>query len=433
MINFNRIAGYHKEKDELLSIRNLLLNVEKFKRSGIRMPRGVLLYGAPGVGKTVMARAIAGDDIALVELRSADCTRVDSEDYVLKAFEDARKKAPCILLIDELDKIAEGSDQYYMESNDRIMKVLLQELDGQKDNSGVIVVATCNRCDYINPALLRSGRFDRIIEIATPSLEDRIAIIKYYLSKITLEARLDAEYFGKVTSGYSGAQLECVINEAGVMAMQNGHDYIDMKVILLAMNRIAFRALEGRIQDRGEQWNTAVHEAGHAVAALMLAPETLFTATIIPQGNARGHVRFISKETANECIEFIENKAIIALTGSAAEEVILGKRYLSSMDDFSKARRNISLLLWGIGAYGIEFAGYSSSHHIEHPVSNIIMEKGEAICTDKLKEFYGVAMKIVSENRELVELVAHSLVEKSTLSKDDIISIYNMTKERKGA
>ena len=111
MNKFNCIAGYHKEKDELLSIRNLLLNVEKFKRSGIRMPRGVLLYGAPGVGKTVMARAIAGDDIALVELRSADCTRVDSEDYVLKAFEDARRKAPCILLIDELDKIAEGRDQ----------------------------------------------------------------------------------------------------------------------------------------------------------------------------------------------------------------------------------------------------------------------------------------------------------------------------------
>jgi cell division protease FtsH len=433
MNKFNCIAGYHKEKDELIGLRNLLLNIEKFRKSGVRMPRGVLLYGAPGVGKTVMARAIAGDDISLVELRSADCTRNDSEKYVLKAFEDARKSAPCILLIDELDKITEGSDHYYMEGNDRIMKVLLQELDGQKDNSGVMVVATCNRCDFINPALLRSGRFDRIIEIGTPSLEDRIEIIRYYLSAITLEARLDTEYFGKVTSGYSGAQLECVINEAGVMAMQEGLDYIDMKVIQRAMNRIAFRSLEGKIRDKDEQWKTAVHEAGHAVAALVLAPESLSTATIIPQGRVRGHVRFVRGESITESIDVVEDNAVIALSGSAAEEIILGKRYTSSMDDFTKARRNIFFLLWGIGAYGIEFAGFASSQHGEQPLSTALAEKGELICSEKLKEFYNESTNIISENKDLVELIAHSLVEKSTLSKDDLLSLYKMKEEQKGA
>ena len=133
--NFEHIAGYHKEKSELIGLRNLLTNVENFRKSGVRMPRGVLLYGAPGVGKTVMAKSIATEGIACVELRSADCTRDDSEDYVLSAFEEAREKAPCVLLIDELDKIAESNEHYYMEGNDRIMKVLLQELDGQKDKT----------------------------------------------------------------------------------------------------------------------------------------------------------------------------------------------------------------------------------------------------------------------------------------------------------
>jgi ATP-dependent Zn protease len=124
-----------------------------------------------------------------------------------------------------------------------------------------------------------------------------------------------------------------VINEAGVMAMQEGLDYIDMKVIQRAMNRIAFRSLEGKIRDKDEQWKTAVHEAGHAVAALVLAPESLSTATIIPQGRVRGHVRFVRGESITESIDVVEDNAVIALSGSAAEEIILGKRYMSSMDD----------------------------------------------------------------------------------------------------
>ena len=230
MSNFEHIAGYQNEKSELLGLRNILLNLNKLRESGIRMPRGVLLYGDPGVGKTVMARAIATEGVSLVELRAADCTKDTSEDFVISAFDRARAQEPCILLIDELDKIADYSDKYYKSENDRIMKVLLQELDGRKDNSGIIVVATCNNYSMLNPALLRSGRFDRIIEIGKPSLQDRIEIIRYYLSKINLEKRIDEEYFAKITAGYSGARLECIINEAGLLAMQ-GDGYIDMKTI----------------------------------------------------------------------------------------------------------------------------------------------------------------------------------------------------------
>lgn len=433
MSSLKRIAGYHKEKAELEGLRSIFLNMETFKESGVRLPRGVLLYGVPGVGKTVMARAIAGDDIPLISLRAADCTRDDSEEYVLAAFKEANQKAPSILLIDELDKIAQSSDRFFMEGNDRIMKVLLQELDGQKDNSGVMVVATCNNCDYINPALLRAGRFDRIIEIGLPSLEDRVEIIQYYLSKITLETKIDVHYFGEITAGYTGAQLECVINEAGIMAMQDGLKSIDFKIVLKAMNRIAFRALEGRIKDKNEQRKTAVHEAGHAVASLFLRPESILTATIIPQGNTRGHMSFLEDEEASASVEDIENNVVIAMAGSAAEEIVLGRRYRSSTYDFAKARGILSDIVWGIGAYGIEFAGLNARRVRDAGPSIALIEKGESIISEKMKELYQKAKQIIQDQVAYVESIAENLVEKSTLSKDELLSLYSSLGKKKEA
>lgn len=422
--NFEHIAGYHKEKAELIGLRNLLANIENFRCSGVRMPRGVLLYGAPGVGKTMMAKSLATGDIACVELRSADCTREDAEEYVLAAFEEARQKSPCILLIDELDKIAESSDHFYMADNDRIMKILLQELDGQKDNSGVLVVATCNNCDYINPALLRSGRFDRIIEIGAPALEDRIEIIEYYLSKIQIEKRLDVEYFAKITAGYSGAQLECIINEAGIAVMQEELSCIDIKMLQKAMNRIAFRALEGEITNKEERWRVAVHEAGHAVVAMFVAPDTLTSASIIPHGKVRGHIRMMHDEEIGDSVESVENSITVGLGGTVAEEVVLGTRYMSSCDDLAKARRLLCVLITGVGAYGIEFAGHMmGNHHIEESVSAEMASEIHKIYTSKIKEFYGKAREILEGNRALLERIAHLLVEKCTLSKEELFEL----------
>jgi ATP-dependent Zn protease len=395
------------------------------------MPRGVLLHGKPGVGKTVMAKSVVTDGIACVELRAADCIAADSEKNIISAFENARQKAPCVLLIDEIDKIAETSEAYYMEGNDSVMKLLLQELDGQKDNSGVLVIATCNNYNRINPALLRSGRFDRIIEIPAPNIEDRVEIINYYFSKINLENRCSAEYFAKITTGYTGAQLECIINEAGITAMQNNTGYIDISMLENAMNRLAFKALAGRIVNKTERWSTAIHEAGHATVALNVAPESITTVSIIPHGNVRGHVRIMRNEEITQSATDIENQIMVALGGIAAEEVILKSRYMSSGSDLANAARYLYALITEIGVYNIAHTYLSEHFGCRMPPSEEMCREITDIFKTKINEFYEKVKSIIEENRELIERIARVLVEKSCLAADELFELNRSVNKEK--
>lgn len=418
MGNFDKIAGYNKEKEQLQGLRELLLNLDAYKQSGIRIPRGVLLYGAPGVGKTVMARSIAGEGINFVELRSADCTQEDAAKYVQEAFTKARAQTPCVLLIDELDKITESSHEYFVEGNDRVMKVLLQELDGQRDNSGVLVVATCNDFSYINGALLRSGRFDRMIKIDVPSFEDRKAIIEMYLSGMRINKKINVEYFAKITGGYTGAQLECVINEAGILAIESKADAMMLSHIQTAINRISFRALEGNALDTDERRKTAVHEAGHALVGLVLLPDKVASATVIPQGETRGHIRMMRRENVTGSVSEVEREVAVAMAGGAAEKLILGELHLGCSNDYEKACHLLMHVI-GIGAYGFDMMGFGSrfaGEGLPDAVMNVVMAKR----CELLTRFDALASEIIQANRAWYDRIVDALVERCTLTREEM-------------
>ena len=318
-----KIAGYEKEVAQLEQLKDFLHNAGKYADCGVHIPKGVLLYGYPGVGKTVMAKSIADENINIIELRAADCTRDNSEEFIQEAFAQAKKMKPCLLLIDEFDKIAGLRDEYYIAMNDKAMKILLQELDSLKDENGVLVVATCNDIRRLGPALVRSGRFDRIFEIGLPSLDDRKKILSLYFDRIKMPKNLDVDYVARVTSGYSGAQLECLVNESGILAIERKRSDIDFDCFQTAMNRLAFHGVEGEIKD-SEKHLVAVHEAGHAIVALYLKPDKVSTATIIPQGQSRGHTRMIYDDEicCSENNDGIDDVAI-ALGGRVAEIIFL--------------------------------------------------------------------------------------------------------------
>ena len=426
MNRFKQIAGYEKEKQYLMGLREMLLNLDEYRKAGVRIPCGILLYGEPGVGKSMLARAIADKPIACVEVCSADCTREDAADRIMSAFETARSSAPSVLLIDEIDKIAESSMNFYMDDNERIMKILLQELDGQKDNSGVLVVATCNQYRGLNPALLRSGRFDRMLLIDTPSLDDRKAIIRYYMSKIKLKKRVDVSYFAKITAGFTGAQLECFINEAGILAMKNGGTEMTQEHLRTAMNNVVFRSMEGDPGSDRRRRVVAVHEAGHALVAYALSPDRLSGASVLPHGDTLGHVCLNGRENDEVgSVQESEDRVTVGLAGAAAEKMVFRTHSASSADDYVAAASVVQNLITINAAYGLELLCPSARGPFREAgqLSERLREKIDSKRVEVLERLNARAETILSENRDTFSALADALFERYSLSGEEIAAI----------
>ena len=414
-----RIAGYEKEVAQLEQMKGFLHGLNKYSEKGIHIPKGILLYGPPGVGKTVMAKSIADAEINMVELRAADCTKGNSEKFIQAAFGKAKEKTPCLLLIDEFDKIAGMNHDFYMEMNDKAMKVLLQELDGLKDNCGVLVVATCNDINMLGPALVRSGRFDRIFQINPPSLEDRRKILELYFSKVQLEMDFDLDYIARMTTGYTGAQLESLVNEAGIIAIERDFGKIDFNCIQTAMNRSAFHGIEGEIKE-SEKHLVAVHEAGHAVIALYLKPDSLSNATIIPQGNSKGHTRLM--EVDDVFYSKRENDLediMIALGGRVAEMIEFGKASCGCSEDIRQAVAILDYLIVQGGIFGYEYVMSPARGML---VSSKQNEKAVDKRIEVLNELDENVRKIINEHKETFNKIISGLEDKHMLSREELLA-----------
>ncbi len=417
----SKIAGYEKEVAQLEQLRDLLSNSEEYAKCGVHIPKGILLYGVPGVGKTVMAKSIADENTNLVELRAADCTRSNSEKYIHEVFSKAKGLKPCLLLIDELDKIAGSHADFYIEMNDKAMKILLQELDSLKSENGVLVVATCNDLNQLNPALTRSGRFDRIFAIGLPSLEDRKKILNLYYNKISIEKDLDVDYIARITSGYSGAQLECLVNESALLAFERKQNKIDFDCFQTVMNRITFQGIEGTIKDN-EKHLIAVHEAGHAVIALYLKPDKLLMASIIPQGQSKGHTRVIYEDELSCSKDDVSlNDVAIALGGRVAEEIEFGDISCGCSNDIRKSTSILDYLITQVGKFGYEYlasntlrGGLMSSEQTAK-----IIEKR----TELLNKTHEKVKNIILEHKDVFDKIVSDLEAKHLLSREELLNM----------
>ena len=436
---FKDVAGLTEEKEEVQELIDFLKNPKKFTSMGARIPKGVLLVGPPGTGKTLLARAVAGEaKVPFYYISGSDFVELFvgiGASRVRDMFKQAKMNAPCLIFIDEIDAVGRqrgtglggGHDE-----REQTLNQLLTEMDGFGANEGIIIIAATNRPDVLDPALLRPGRFDRQVTVSLPDKNARIEILKVHAKNKVLAKNITLEYLAKRTPGFSGADLENLLNEAALLAVRRSKKEITMAEIDEATDRVLMgpAKVTKKYTDK-EKKLVAFHEAGHAVMGLKLdGANEVQKITIIPRGHAGGYTMMTPKEesfnyTKNELLESICG----LLGGRVAEEVTFGEITTGAHDDFKKATKIARSMVteYGMSSLGpmmLEepdgntFLGrdYTKNRNISDTVAHEIDEEMRSI----INNCYEKAKKIISENKDLLSLIANTLLEEETITKEEI-------------
>ncbi len=444
-VTFEDVAGVDEAKEDLQEIVEFLRDPQKFQRLGGRIPRGVLLVGPPGTGKTLLARAIAGEaNVPFFTISGSDFVEMFvgvGASRVRDMFEQAKKNAPCIIFIDEIDAVGRHRGAGLGGGNDereQTLNQLLVEMDGFEANEGIILIAATNRPDVLDPALLRPGRFDRQIVVPNPDVVGRERILKVHVRKVPLSPDVDLKTVARGTPGFSGADLMNLVNESALMAARRGKRVVTMSEFEDAKDKIMMGA-ERRtlVMTEQEKLLTAYHEGGHAIVALNVsATDPVHKATIIPRGRALGMVMQLpERDKLSMSYEQMTSRLAVLMGGRVAEEIIFGKEKVTSgaQSDIEQATKLARAMVtrWGFSdelgtvMYGENqeevFLGYSmgKQNNISESTSQKIDSEVRRLVESGLAE----ATEILTTKRGDLESLAKGLLEYETLSGDEILGI----------
>lgn len=440
-VRFRDVAGADEEKQELVEVVEFLKDPRKFAEVGARIPKGVLLVGPPGTGKTLLARAVAGEaGVPFFSISGSDFVEMFvgvGASRVRDLFENAKKNAPCIIFIDEIDAVGRqrgaglggGHDE-----REQTLNQLLVEMDGFGANEGIIIIAATNRPDILDPALLRPGRFDRQITVDRPDVNGREAVLKVHARNKPLDENINLRAIATRTPGFSGADLENLLNEAALVAARQDKKKIDMSDIDEATDRvIAGPAKKSRVISEKERNIVAFHEAGHTVIGVVLdEADIVHKVTIVPRGQAGGYAVMLPKEdryfmTKPELLDKITG----LLGGRVAEEIVFGEVSTGAHNDFQRAtgiaRRMVTEfgmsdklgpMQFGSSQGGQVFLG--RDFHSEQNYSDAIAHEIDMEMQSIMKECYARAKQLLTENRDKLDLIAKTLLEVETLDAEQI-------------
>jgi cell division protease FtsH len=440
-VRFRDVAGADEEKQELIEVVDFLKDPRKFAELGARIPKGILLVGPPGTGKTLLARAVAGEaGVPFFSISGSDFVEMFvgvGASRVRDLFENAKKNAPCIIFIDEIDAVGRqrgaglggGHDE-----REQTLNQLLVEMDGFGANEGIIIIAATNRPDILDPALLRPGRFDRQITVDRPDVNGREAVLKVHARNKPLDESVNLKSIARSTPGFSGADLENLLNEAALVAARRNKKKVDMDDVTEATDRvIAGVAKRSRVISEKERNIVAFHESGHTVIGLVLdEAEIVQKVTIVPRGQAGGYAVMLPKEdryfmTKPELLDKITG----LLGGRVAEDIVFGEVSTGAHNDFQRATGiarkmvteygmsdKLGPLQFGQAQGGQVFLGRDINN--DQNYSDAIAYEIDLEIQRIIKECYERAKKILTENRDKLNLIATTLLEVETLDADQI-------------
>ena len=441
-VTFDDVAGIDEAREELQEIVEFLKDPSKFARLGGKIPKGALLVGSPGTGKTLLARAIAGEaGVPFFTISGSDFVEMFvgvGASRVRDMFEQAKKSAPCIVFIDEIDAVGRHRGAGLGNGNDereQTLNQLLVEMDGFEANEGIIIIAATNRPDVLDPALLRPGRFDRQVVVPRPDIDGRVKILEVHMKKVPLAPDVDARVIARGTPGFSGADLANLVNEAALMAARKGKRLVASAEFEEAKDKVMMGAeRRSMVMTEDEKRMTAYHEAGHAIIALHEpASDPIHKATIIPRGRALGMVmRLPERDSYSYHRDKMYANLAVAMGGRVAEEIIFGYDKVSSGASgdiqYATGLARDMVTKWGMSdkvgpveyaqPEGESFLGYSSSQPVRmsNQTAQLIDDEIKSIVEGGLHR----AKHMLTEHVDQLHLLAGALLEYETLSGDEI-------------
>ncbi len=443
-LNFSDVAGLEEAKTEVMEIVDFLKNPKKYTNLGGKIPKGALLIGPPGTGKTMLAKAVAGEaNVPFFSISGSDFVEMFvgvGASRVRDLFKQAKEKAPCIVFIDEIDAVgrARGRNANYGSNDERenTLNQLLTEMDGFGTNMGVIILAATNRADILDRALMRAGRFDRQIHVELPDIVEREAIFKVHLRPIKLEKNFDIAFMAKQTPGFSGADIANVCNEAALIAARKNKTVVEKQDFLDAVDRIV-GGLERKtkIISAVEKKTIAYHEAGHATVSWLLEHASpLLKVTIIPRGRALGAAWYLPEERQLTTREQILDEMAYALGGRAAEELIFGKISTGALSDLEKITKQAYAMVsfFGMSEKVGNISFYDSSGQSDFGFTKPYSEKTAELIDEEVNliiaESYVRAKEVLKSNMKGLTELAELLLDKEVIFSEDLERIFGKRK-----
>ena len=442
-ITFADVAGCDEAKEEVSELVDFLRDPSKFQKLGGRIPKGVLLVGNPGTGKTLLAKAIAGEaKVPFFSISGSDFVEMFvgvGAARVRDMFENAKKHAPCIIFIDELDAVGRQRGAGLGGGNDereQTLNQMLVEMDGFEGNTGIIVIAATNRPDVLDPALMRPGRFDRQVVVPLTDIRGRKQILIVHMRKVPLSPDVKADIIARGTPGFSGADLANLVNEAALFAARGNKRLVDMEDFEKAKDKIMMGAeRRSMVMNEEEKLNTAYHESGHAVVAkLVPKSDPVHKVTIIPRGRALGLTMQLPEEDRYAYDRtYLLSRIAVLFGGRIAEELFMNQMTTGASNDFERATQMARDMVTRYGmsdvlgpmVYGENegevFLGRSVTTHKN--MSEATMQKVDLEIRRIIDEQYGLARKLLEENRDKVEAMTKALMELETIDADQIDDI----------